>query len=489
MRWVDVKEGIKEFLEEFKREKTGIAGVILLVLLVIVALTAPYTTMPDLPEKWRSSAYWEDNPKNVPPTWYNMFTSQKLVPQQVYYVDDLKIGHPSDTETVIEADYTFPEGYYFGPQGIIIKNINVTLNQASQAPTYSIYLKRPDGKTVVLVKNKPLTSSTTIAVGRDATISANIYVWLVNVTEGKELDPIQAQMDPIVIMNINTLVSTAFAKVEPGMKAEDVINNPEPLPGNYKLVLDIKNPAPDQNKVILDEMKVTFLGRSYGMMGTDYLGRDLWAGIIWGSRVSLTIGILVSVLSTIIGLTYGVTSAYLGGNMDELMMRINEIFASIPSLPILILIGATVGHVTLMFIVFLLVIFGWMGIARIARSMALQIKEQTYIEAARALGAGNGRIIFKHILPQLLPYAFATIALSVPGAVISEASLSFLGIGDPTAVTWGQILNAAQTQSATTKGYWWWVLPPGLGIAVVGLTFVLIGTALDRILNPRLRRL
>ncbi|NJE62476.1 ABC transporter permease [Thermococcus sp. 21S7] len=489
MRWVDVKEGFKEFLEEFKREKTGIAGVLLLILLVLVALTAPYTTIPDLPDKWRSSAYWEDNPKNVPPTWYNMFTSQKLVPQVAYYSDELSITHPSSTETLIEAPYSFSKGYYLGPQGIIIRNINVTLNAPSKAPTYSLYLERPDGKTVPLVNNKPLTSSTTIAVGRDASISANIYVWLVNVTEGKELDPFQAQMDPIVIMNINTLVSAAFAKVEPGMKAEDIINNPEPLWGDYKLVLKIDNPTPDQNKVILDDIKVTFLGRSYGTMGTDYLGRDLWAGIIWGSRVSLTIGILVSVLSTVIGLVYGVTSAYLGGNADEFMMRINEIFASIPSLPILILIGATVGHVTLMFIVLLLVIFGWMGIARIARSMALQIKEQTYIEAAKALGAGNGRIIFKHILPQLLPYAFAVIALSVPGAVIAEASLSFLGIGDPTAVTWGQILNAAQAQAATTKGYWWWVLPPGLGIAVVGLTFVLIGTALDKILNPRLRKL
>ncbi|WP_010479955.1 ABC transporter permease [Thermococcus zilligii] len=489
MRWVDVKEGIKGFLGEFRREKTGIAGVILLALLVIVALTAPYTTMSDLPEKWKSSAYWEDNPKNVPPTWYNMFTSQKLVPQQVYYMDNLKISHPSDTETVIEADYTFPERYYLGPQGIIIRNINVTINQMWQTPTYSVYLRRPDGRTVVLVKDKPLTSSTTIAVGRDATISANIYAWLVNVTEGKELDPFQAQMDPIVIMNINTLVSTAFAKVEPGMNAESIINNPEPLPGNYKLVLTIKNPAPDQNKVNLTGIKITFLGRSYGRMGTDYLGRDLWSGIIWGSRVSLTIGILVSVLSTIIGLIYGVTSAYLGGHVDEVMMRINEIFASIPSLPILILISATAGHVTLMFIVFLLVLFGWMGIARIARSMALQIKEQTYIEAARALGAGNGRVILKHILPQLLPYAFAVIALSVPGAVISEASLSFLGLGDPTAVTWGQILHDAQARAATIKGYWWWVLPPGLAIALVGLTFVLIGTALDKILNPRLRRL
>ncbi|ASJ11514.1 ABC transporter permease [Thermococcus thioreducens] len=485
MRWVDVKEGFKEFLEEFKREKTGIAGVILLVILVLVALTAPYTTIPDLPEKWRSSAYWEDNPKNVPPTWYNMFTSQKLVPQEVYYINDLKITHPSDTRTVIEADYNFPNRYILGPQGIIIRGLNVSVGDPMNAPVFDLYLLRPDGKKIPLLKNKPL-SAGTISVGRDSTISANVYIWLVNVTEGREITMFEVPLQTILISD---MVAPMFAKVEPGMNVTQIIENPEPLWGNYKLVLDINNPAPDKNKIMLDNIKVTFLGRSYGTMGTDYLGRDLWAGIIWGSRVSLTIGVLVSVLSTVIGLVYGVTSAYLGGNADEFMMRINEIFASIPSLPILILIGATMGHITLMFIVLLLVIFGWMGIARISRSMALQIKEQTYIEAARALGAGNGRIIFKHILPQLLPYAFAVIALSVPSAVIAEASLSFLGIGDPTAVTWGQILNAAQNQAATTKGYWWWVLPPGLGIAVVGLTFVLIGTALDKILNPRLRRL
>ncbi|NJD98805.1 ABC transporter permease [Thermococcus sp. LS1] len=486
MRWVDVKEGFREFLDEFKREKTGIAGVILLILLVIVALTAPYTTMPDLPDKWRNSQYWEDNPKNVPPTWYNMFTSQKLVPQEVYYVNDLKISHPSDTLTVIETEYVLPKDYYFGPQGIIVKNINVTLNDPVSVPKISVYLQRPDGKTIPLLINKQLSSSTTIAVGRDSAISTNVYIWLVNVTEGREITMFDVPLETILISD---MVAPLFAKVEPGMNVDDIIENPEPLPGTYKLILKIENPAPDQNKVIYDNIKITFLGRTYGTMGTDYLGRDLWAGIIWGSRVSLTIGILVSVLSTIIGLVYGVTSAYLGGNADEFMMRINEIFASIPSLPILILIGATAGHITLWFIVVLLVIFGWMGIARISRSMALQIKEQTYIEAAKALGAGNGRIIFKHILPQLLPYAFAVIALSVPGAVIAEASLSFLGIGDPTAVTWGQILHAAQNQAATTKGYWWWVLPPGLGIAVVGLTFVLIGTALDKILNPKLRRL
>ena len=121
--------------------------------------------------------------------------------------------------------------------------------------------------------------------------------------------------------------------------------------------------------------------------------------------------------------------------------------------------------------------------------MALQIKEQVYVEAARVLGAGTGRIIFRHMVPQLLPYAFAQMALSVPSAVLSEASLSYLGLGDPTAVTWGQILHDAQVAGAAVNGYWWWVIPPGLAIALVGLTFVLIVTALDRVLNPRLRRL
>jgi len=485
MRWVDVKEGFNEFLQEFKREKTGILGVILLVILVLVALSAPYLTIQDLPTKWRSSQYWEDKPKSVPPTWYNMFTSQKLVTQKIYRLNDLSVSHPSDTVTVIEADYNFPGGYVGGPQGINIRGFNVTVNSPYNTPTIDVYLLRPDGKRIPLLTGSQLSSGKVISIGKDSKISTNLYIWLVNVTEGRKITMFDVPLQTILIED---MVAPMFARVEPGMNVSKIIENPEPLHGTYRLVLRINNPAPKDNQISYDNIKITFLGRSYGTMGTDYLGRDLWAGLIWGSRVSLTVGILVSLISTIIGLVYGVTSAYLGGLTDEAMMRVNEIFATIPSLPILILIGATAGHVTIMFIVLLLVIFGWMGIARISRSMALQIKEQTYIEAARALGAGNGRIILKHILPQLLPYAFAVIALSVPGAVIAEASLSFLGIGDPTAVTWGQILNAAQTQSATNKGYWWWVLPPGFGIAIVGLTFVLIGTALDKILNPKLRK-
>ncbi len=278
MRWVDVKEGLKGFLEEFKREKTGIAGVILLIILVLVALTAPYTTIPDLPEKWRNSQYWEDNPpKNVPPpTWYNMFTSNKLVPQEVYLLDDLKITHPSDTVTIVEADYTLPKKYVLGPQGIIIKGLNVTLNEPFQAPTMDVYLLRPDGKRVPpILTNKQLSSGTTISIGRDSKISANVYIWLVNVTEGKKIT--MFEVPPLETILINDMVAPMFAKVEPGMNVSEIIENPQTLPpGNYRLVLQINNPAPKDNQVTYDNIKVTFLGRSYGNMGTDYLGRDLW---------------------------------------------------------------------------------------------------------------------------------------------------------------------------------------------------------------------
>ena len=615
MRWVDFKESLSDFVHEFKREKTGILGLLLLILLIAVAVGAPVFTVPDFPDKWRDPQYWEAYPQTVPPTWYNKFTNRDLMSQMTYTISDkdyVTLTNQGRNQVVITT-YELPNGYYYGPQGIIIKGFNVTTQPGTPfLPKLSVYLERPDGQKVLLVKDLDLNSGTTVAVGRDSKISAWMYLWLVKTTDGSldiplrtgkirlsfpselgipsykqftvgggtiytkingtivnavvkfkmsspieinanvtngqlsttvsratmtsdnvqfkfgegqvvltvvngsvtngtayfksgNINPIASTLEEYIYsasldkvqssLIIKDLVKPLFASTDPkdyggvtGDKlVEAVLNEPKTLHGTYKLELVIA-PAPG-TQVKLDNLQIVFLGRVYGRMGTDYQGRDLWAALIWGSRISLVIGITVSLLSTIIGIVYGVTSAYLGGNADEILMRINELFTSIPSLPILILLGATMGHISLGMMVLLLVIFGWMGVARISRSMALQIKEQTYIEAAKALGAGTGRIVFKHMLPQLLPYAFAVIALGVPVAVISEASLSFLGLGDPTAVTWGQILHDAEVQSAATKGYWWWVLPPGFGIATVGLTFVLIGTALDRILNPRLRRL
>ena len=222
-------------------------------------------------------------------------------------------------------------------------------------------------------------------------------------------------------------------------------------------------------------------------MGTDELRRDLIVGLLWGTPLALLIGISVAVGSVIVGLIYGVYAGFKGRKTDETLMRFNDIIYALPALPFLIILAVTISNSIFMMIGFLM-IFSWVGIAKVSRSMSLQIKTRQYIEASKIMGQKDSKIIFKHIIPQLLPYAFASIAISVPAAITTEAGLSFLGLGDPTFPTWGQILHDANVFGAAARGLWWWIVPPGVMIAITGLAFVFIGNALDAIINPKLKR-
>ena len=228
-------------------------------------------------------------------------------------------------------------------------------------------------------------------------------------------------------------------------------------------------------------------GKVYGMMGTDDLRRDLVIGLLWGAPVALFIGLTVSAAAVFIGLLYGIFAGYKGNRTDEGLMRINDVFYSLPTLPLLVILSVTIGR-SIFLITGFLVIFSWVGMAKISRSLALQIKNLQYIEAAKLMGQSDTKIIFKHIIPQLLPLTFASIAIAVPAAILGEAALSFLGLGDPTIPTWGQILHDAHSAGAMSRGLWWWIVPPGLMIAITGLAFVLIGNTLDNIVNVRSRR-
>lgn len=229
-------------------------------------------------------------------------------------------------------------------------------------------------------------------------------------------------------------------------------------------------------------------GKVYGTMGTDDLRRDLAIGLLWGAPVALFIGLTVSVAAVFIGLLYGIFAGYKGNRTDEGLMRINDVFYSLPTLPLLIILSVTIGR-SIFLITGFLVIFSWVGMAKVSRSLALQIKSLQYIEAAKLMGQSDTKIIFKHIIPQLLPLTFASIAIAVPSAILGEAALSFLGLGDPSIPTWGQILHDAHSAGAMSRGLWWWIVPPGLMIAITGLAFVLIGNALDKIVNVRSRRI
>ena len=237
----------------------------------------------------------------------------------------------------------------------------------------------------------------------------------------------------------------------------------------------------------IPESKLIIGGKAFGVMGTDELRRDLAIGLLWGTPLALFIGLVVAIASVIMGLLYGVYAGFKGKKTDEVMMRFNDVIYALPALPFLIILSVTISNSIFLMVGFLM-IFGWVGIAKVSRSMSLQIKTRGYVDAANMMGQKTYKIILKHILPQLLPYAFASIAISVPAAITTEAGLSFLGLGDPSFPTWGQILHDANTFGAAARGLWWWIMPPGVMIAITGLAFVFIGNALDAIVNPKLKR-
>ncbi len=222
-------------------------------------------------------------------------------------------------------------------------------------------------------------------------------------------------------------------------------------------------------------------------LGTDDLGKDIFAGVIIGSRVSLLVGVAATAISMIIGTVIGIVSGFYGKTIDALLMRITDVFLVIPWLPLMLVMAALLGP-SLANIIFVIGITSWAGTARIIRSQTLSIKERPYVERARAIGSGDTHIMFYHILPNVFPLIFANTVLVAAIAILSETTLSFLGMGDPTRVTWGMMLHFAFSMGAVSFGAWWWLLPPGICVVLVVLSFTFIGYALDEVLNPKLRR-
>lgn len=222
-------------------------------------------------------------------------------------------------------------------------------------------------------------------------------------------------------------------------------------------------------------------------LGTDHMGKDVLAGVIMGSRTSLLVGIAATAMSMVIGALVGIVSGYYGKAVDSVLMRLTDVFLVIPWLPLMLVLAALLGP-SLTNIILVIGITSWAGTARIIRSQTLSIKERPYVERARAIGSGDIHIMARHILPNVFPLVFANTILVAAVAILSETTLSFLGMGDPTHVSWGMMLHYAFERGATTLGAWWWIIPPGLSVVLVVLGFTFMGYALDEISNPRLRR-
>lgn len=223
------------------------------------------------------------------------------------------------------------------------------------------------------------------------------------------------------------------------------------------------------------------------MFGTDEVGRDIFTLILYGARISLLIGFLASFLSVAIGTVIGMLSGYLGKKVDIVLMRATEIAMVLPGLALMLVLAAILGP-SIWNIILIIGILGWTGIARIVRSQVLSTKERTFVEASEGIGASDLHVMIHHIFPNTLQLVLCQMILGVRGAILSEAGLSFLGLGDPTQVSWGMILHDAFTGGALSRGCWWYIVPPGICITLVVLGFIFVGHALDEIINPRLRR-
>jgi len=433
----ELLEGIKEFWKEFRRIKSGMVGLFLLIIFVLIVIFEPFLlAYPETNDRWNDITYWQDLPMNAPPVWAaaGYPESETLKP-----IDFLTEGTYLDSlDFVYNFDYSAP------PDDLII-----ALDYPVPPSTFlSISVEIPDKGAIAISKQLPYGMSLRIPVARDSDIK-NVM---------RAIDPYKEPMDALFSQKGEYRISLLFVHNDAGFHDA------------------------------LKDIRINVLGKAHGLLGTDAYRRDLWSGVVAGMKWALMIGVVTAVITVLIGVFFGITSAYFGGWIDASMQRVYEVVVSMPLFPLMIVIAA-IYKPNIWLVILLMCLFFWAGIQKTVRAVGLQIKEETFIEASEGFGASSRWILLRHMFPLLLPYALAEMALMVPGAIVYEASLSLIGLGDSTIVTWGQILESAFTNGAVINNLWWWVLPPGIAIVLVGMSFAFIGFALDTIVAPRLRTL
>ena len=449
----------QEIKQEFLKSKIGIVGITILGILITTSIITIIAIPVETFQEWNNPGNWISYPKVAIPIWVNIFMTEKIPEHKI--LENPNIQTKSEGEIILSSHkFGVNFDYEFFPNDFIY----VFSSEYSESALLQMSVTRPDGMELELL-------STSLPYSNTKTIhSERIF-----------------STDDAIKKNL-LLQSELFDFDLEGLSSEDIVFSNtkinEPLKGDYIFSIDTYSV---NSEIKSHESKLIIGGKAFGMMGTDELRRDLAIGLLWGTPLALFIGLVVSIASVIMGLLYGVYAGFKGKKTDEVMMRFNDVIYALPALPFLIILSVTISNSIFVLVGFLMV-FGWVGIAKVARSMSLQIKTRGYVDAANMMGQKNSKIVLKHILPQLLPYAFASIAISVPAAITTEAGLSFLGLGDPSFPTWGHILHDANTFGAAARGLWWWVMPPGVMIAIAGLAFVFIGNALDTIVNPKLKR-
>ena len=222
------------------------------------------------------------------------------------------------------------------------------------------------------------------------------------------------------------------------------------------------------------------------LLGTTSYGEDIFSMLVYGAKVSMSVGIITASLISMIGAFMGIAAGYLGKLTDTIIMRIVDVLLVIPGLPILIVLTSLFGTGYPM-IIFILAMLGWSGLSRVVRSQVLTIKNTNYVKSAELFGASKWYVMRRHILPGVSNQLIMNTAMMAAGVMVAEAGLSFLGLGNTEFISWGKMLAEAQASGALTLGYWWWIIAPGIGIFLSVSAFMLIGLSLEEIFNPRMK--
>lgn len=419
----------------------------LLILSVYAVVSIPYSKAVSL---WRGSeADWYQNPKTAGPVWLNWFRKEKL-PVTV----DIKPDNKAITKTVTETS-----------SGKVI-DITIPFNFEADAfaDDMAMYFTSSFDST------PPFVGMSVIAPDGTET---NISGFKIDHKFSYRFD-----QDKKLTKKLKNLVASQGLFVD--LKSDNLT---KPVKGEY--IVKIQAITFDKNSDVDAELVV--YGQLCGWAGTDILRRDLGVALLWGTPIALMFGLLAAVGTTLTQLIIAGVSAWFGGWVDTLLQRITEVNMVLPFLPMLMMIGTFYSRSIFVILtaVILLSIFG-QGVLTF-RSMFLQVKESPYIEAARSYGASNKRIIFQYMVPRLIPMLIPQFIVLIPSYVFLEASLAILGLGDPTLPTWGKVIQDAESNGALYQGWYYWVIEPSILLMLTGLAFSVVGYALDRVFNPRLR--
>ena len=443
---------IANFFKQLKDYPSAIAGLAIIFLMVCLAIYAVFAIPYEQAVKlWRGDdKVWADTPRNARPVWFNWFYKEKqpvtinlnsAKDPSLKSVQDLG-GGMSMVDVVFEFDYNY-DGF---PSEI---SLFFTSKFNSARPNVDITWITPDGREISM-SNMALSASNTYTISQDNALSRRLRG--VAPEKGLFADP----NDPSKVVK-----------------------------GTYKMVIEglVFEEGADY------DAKLVVYGKLHGLAGTDHRRRDITIALLWGTPVALSFGLLAAVGSSLITMMLAAAAVWFGGWVDAVIRRINEIVMILPLLPILIMVGLFYSRSiwAILGVVILLGIFGSSILSY--RSMFLQVKQSGYIEAARAYGASSGRIIFRYMIPKVIPVLIPGFVTQVPSYVFLEATLAVLNLGDPLLPTWGKLLNDAYSEGALFTGHFYWVLQPAILLVLTGLGFAMLGFALDRIFNPRLRGL